>query len=102
MLFSPGGLAISDAASPCGKKIKGSKETRRPPTFDPDGTHGHLADGGLLQEELEVADPPGVRGRVRGLDQVRGGGHQLQRTAAFRQTHTLILNVFVFVFLFTS
>lgn len=52
-------------------------------TFDPciGVTYGHLADGGLLQEELKVAHFPGVRRRVRGFYQVRRRGHELHDTS---------------------
>lgn len=44
-------------------------------------TYCHFADGGLLQEELEVVDLPGVWGRVRGEDQVRSRRHELQHNS---------------------
>lgn len=47
-------------------------------------TYGHFADGGLLQEELEVVDLPGGWGRVRGEDQVRSRRHELQHNSRVR------------------
>lgn len=44
-------------------------------------TYSHFADGGLLQEELEVVDLPGGWGRVRGEDQVRSRRHELQHNS---------------------
>lgn len=46
-----------------------------------DGAYGHPADGGLLQEKLKVAHFPGVWRRVRGFNQVRRRGHELNDTS---------------------
>lgn len=68
---------ISDTASPCRniKSLHGGPSTLLtlppPPTPAANCTYGHLADGGLLQEELKVAHFPRVRRRVRGFYQVR-------------------------------
>lgn len=45
------------------------------------GTYRHFADGGLLQQELQVVDLLGGGRRVRGRDQVGRRRHQLQQNS---------------------
>lgn len=44
-------------------------------------TYRHFADGGLLQQELQVVDLLGGGRRVRGRDQVGRRRHQLQHNS---------------------
>lgn len=56
-------------------------ETRNSDLTASGRTYSHFADGGLLQEELEVVDLPGGWGGVCGEDQVRRRRHELQHNA---------------------